>query len=264
MTAPLPSPPPREPDLVDDFVSGPDPDLWIASYLEHWTTPDRAAARWSTSPDGLILRIDADQPDWRPEDAPLRVSNLQTGSFSGPVGSTRGIHRHRPDGLGVRTPVPTRLLWTPRAGRVDITLSASRDPGCMVAAWLVGTEHEDPRDCGEVCLAEIDSRPDTSGWAARLGVKAHGDDRLTTDMSEIALDIDASDRHTWTAVWGEGETILGLDGVELRRIPQAPDYPMVLMVDLFEVGAPGGSYPKTAVVHSVRGWGDEPDLTPRG
>ncbi|WP_378144550.1 hypothetical protein ACFJGV_13735 [Cnuibacter sp. UC19_7] len=264
MTTSLPAPPSRDPDVHDDFAAGPDPALWIPSYLEHWTAPDRAAARWSASPEGLILRIDADQPDWRPEDAPLRVSNLQTGSFSGPLGSSRGMHRHRPDGLAVRTPAPARLLWVPRSGRVDVTLSASRDPGCMVAAWLVGTEHEDPADSGEVCLVEIDSRPDSSGWSARMGVKAHGDGRLTTDMREIALQVDASEPHTWTAVWGDDETILGCDGVELRRIAQAPDYPMALMIDLFEIGEPGGRYPKTALVHSVRGWTGELRLTPRG
>src|SRR5690606_251439 len=124
----------------------------------------------------------ADQPDWRPEDAPLRVSNLQTGTYSGPVGSTRGTHRHRPDGLVVRTPTPTPLLWTPSAGRVEVTVSATAAPGCMLAAWLVGTEHLEPRDAGEVCLFELDG--DAVGAAsarARCGVKAHGDPRLVTD-----------------------------------------------------------------------------------
>lgn len=44
------------------------------------------------------------------------------------------------------------------------------------------------------------------------------------------------------------------EGTILRHIPQSPRYPLFLMVDLFEIGPPGGSYPKTAVVHRVRGW----------
>ncbi|WP_247633641.1 hypothetical protein [Microbacterium galbinum] len=250
----LPPPPDREPDIADDFAGGPDPDLWVTSYLAHWTTPERAEARYETGPEGLVLRIDADQPDWRPEDAPMRVSNLQTGSFSGPAGSTRGTHRHRPDGLTVRTAVPTRLSWAPRRGRVDITVSASDDPGCMLAAWLVGTEHESEHDRGEVCIFEIDARPGATGWTARCGIKAHGDDRLVTDMVEVALDHDARTPHTWTAVWGDGETVIGCDGVVLFRAAQAPRHPMFLMIDLFEFGEPGGEYPKTAVIHAVRGW----------
>jgi len=72
-----------------------------------------------------------------------RVSNIQTGNYSGELGSSRGTHRHREDGLVVRTEAPVRLLWSPSAGRVDVRVSASRDQDCMLAAWLVGTEHED-------------------------------------------------------------------------------------------------------------------------
>ena len=87
-----------EPVFADDFTGNRlDESRWLPHYLPHWTTPDRSAARYDTSKDGLRLRIDADQPDWRPEDAPLRVSNLQTATYSGPVGSTAGTHRHRDD-----------------------------------------------------------------------------------------------------------------------------------------------------------------------
>lgn len=149
------TPPTRAPDLADDFTNGLRRDLWSAHYLPHWTTPDRSAARMEHVPGGLALEIEEDQPDWRVEDAPLRVSSLQTGTFSGPLGSTRGTHRHRPDGLHVRTVTPTRRLWAPSAGRIDLTVSATRDPGCMLAAWLVGTEHLSENAAGEVCIFEI-------------------------------------------------------------------------------------------------------------
>lgn len=254
MLGELPDPPRRAPDIQDDFRGGPRADLWVPHYLPHWTTPDRSAARFDAVDDGLRLRIDADQPDWRPEDAPLRVSNLQTGTWSGAVGTSRGTHRHREDGLVVRTEVPTRLLWAPSSGRVDVTVSASRDPGCMLAAWLVGTEHEDARAAGEVCIFEIDADAIGDESTARSGVKAHGDPGLTTDMAEVRLALDAGEPHTWTAIWGDGETVIGCEGVVVRRIAQAPAYPLFLLVDLFEIGGPQGSYPKSAVIHSVRGW----------
>lgn len=168
---PLPAVPQRAPDFVDDFTSGPDPSRWVVHYLPPWTTPDRSAGRFRSTARGLELRIEADQPDWRPEDAPLRVSNLQTGTFSGPVGSTRGTHRHRPDGLVVRTETPLCLLWAPSSGRVDVTLSASVDAGCVLAAWLVGTEHRDERESGELCLVEIDGEAVGATTTARTGVK---------------------------------------------------------------------------------------------
>lgn len=256
--APLPPAPGRAPDFADDFAGSElRRDLWVDHYLPHWTTPERSAARYDLSAAGLRLRIDPDQPDWREEDAPLRVSNLQTGTFSGALGSAHGTHRHRPDGLTVRTATPTRLLWAPSSGRLEVTVSASRDEGCMLAAWLVGTEHLSSAHAGEVCLFEIEASaigPDST--TARCGVKAHGDTALATDMAEVTLPFDATRPHTWAAIWGDGETVIGCEGRVLRRIPQAPDYPLFLMIDLFELGAPGGAeeYPKAAFVHSVRGW----------
>jgi hypothetical protein len=252
---PLPSPPERQPDVEDAFT-GPLSDLWIEHYLPHWTTPQRSAARSDLVSGGRRLRIDDDQLDWRPEeDAPLRVSNLQTGTFSGPHGSTRGTHRHRADGLVVRTPTPTRLLWAPSAGRLDITVSATEDVGCMLAVWLVGTEHLAPDQAGEICVFEIDADAiGTDAFRARCGVKAHDDPRLTTDMAEVQIPLDATRPHTWTAVWGAGETVIGCDGVVVRRIAQAPEYPLFLMVDLFELDPSVGPYPKTATIHHFRGW----------
>ncbi|MFD7700679.1 hypothetical protein [Streptomyces caelestis] len=257
--SPLPEPPDREPDFEDDFTSARlGSDRWVDHYLPHWTSPERSRARYDIDGSGLRLRIDADQLDWREEDAPLRVSNLQTGVFSGPAGSRRGTHRHRTDGLVVRTETPQRLLWAPAAGRVEVTVSASVDEGCMLAAWLVGTEHLSDKDSGEICIFEIDA--DAVGGRttrARCGVKAHSDARLATEMSEVVLPLDASEPHTWTAVWGPSGTIVGCEGVILKQTPQSPGYPLFLMIDLFEIGPrpdTGTSYPKTARVHRVRGW----------
>lgn len=252
----LPDPPRRAPDVEDQFVDGPRVGLWIPHYLPHWTTPERSAARYDAVADGLRLRIDEDQPDWRPEDAPLRVSNLQTGNFCDELGSRRGTHRHREDGLVVRTPSPTRLFWAPRAGRVDVRVSASRDQDCMLAGWLVGTGHEDDRASGEVCIFEIDASAVGETTVARSGIKAHDDPALTTDMTQVELPFDASKPHTWTAIWGDGQTIIGCAGTVVRHLRQAPDYPLVLMLDLFEIGSAQGPYPKTATIHSMRGWHD--------
>ncbi|NQX25907.1 hypothetical protein HQQ81_00895 [Microbacteriaceae bacterium VKM Ac-2854] len=255
---PFPPPPSRQPDIADDF-SAPELDagLWVPAYLPHWTTPERARARCELGASGIRLLIEADQPDWREEDAPLRVSNLQTGVFSGPVGSARGAHRHRPDGLTVRTETPERLLWAPSAGRLDVSVSASTDEGCMLAAWLVGTEHLDERHSGEICLFEIDAAAIGTGSSrARCGIKAHHDEALTTEMVEVDLPLDASRPHTWSVQWDARGTVIGCEGVVVLRTEQAPTYPMLLMLDLFEIGPRSGAYPKAAVVHSVRGWGE--------
>ncbi|MBB2902197.1 hypothetical protein FHR75_003028 [Kineococcus radiotolerans] len=243
--------------FADDFTAGaPDPGRWVDHYLPHWTTPDRSRARCAPTPGGLELRIEADQPDWRPEDAPLRVSNLQTATFSGPEGSTRGTHRHRPDGLTVRTPTPTRLLWAPREGQVDVRVTASLDRGCMLAVWLVGTEHESPGDSGEVCVCEIDADAvGETSTRARTGVKAHHDPRLRTEVTEVVVPVGAGQAHWWSARWDASGVVVACDERVVFTSAQHVRGPQQLMVDLFEVVAPGpvGEYPKTAVVHAVRG-----------
>lgn len=295
----MPVPPSRAPD-VDDAFAGPelDPRVWVDHYLPQWTTPSRSRARTEFVPDGgLELRIDADQPDWRPEDAPLRVSNLQTAVFSGPVGSPVGTHRHREDGLTVRTAVGSRLLWAPVSGHVEVTLSASTDPGAMTALWLVGVEEQSPSDSGEICVAEIDAsailaarggnadrpapalaartdlrprggradrpaarggRPDRPavGVSARVGVKAHHDPGLVTDMAEVLVPVEVDRPHTWSVRWSADGVVIGCEGFVVRRVAQRLDYRLQLMLDLFEIGGPtaAATYPKRARLHRVRAW----------
>lgn len=232
--------------------------LWIPAYLPHWTVPERSAARFDLSGDGIVLRVDADQPPWRDEDDGMRVSHLQTGSWSGPLGSTSGQHRHRPDGLVVRTPVPERRLWTPSAGSVEVTASASPDPACMLGIWLVGFEAEGPDRSGELCVAELfGDRVGPGGSVVRTGVKAHHDPRLVDEVEDVALPIDATRPHRYGVEWDGTGARFSVDGEVVHRSTQVLGYPLMLMLDLFEFRADGpvdgADYPKRAVVHRVVG-----------
>jgi hypothetical protein len=242
----------------DEDFGGPelDPSRWVADYLPQWTTPERSAARYDLRPGLLRLRIDADQPAWRAEDGEMRVSNLQTGTFSGPAGSGIGQHRHRPD-LTVATPQPTRRLYTPSGGLVEAVMRATPDPACMLAFWLVGFE-ESPEDSGEICVAELFGR--AAGRARsriNIGVKAHGDPRLEWDMEEAELPLDTTEWHTYAAEWTAEQVRFLVDGEVVRTVRQSIAYPLQLMLDLFEF--PEGperdpsAYPKIAEVRAVRG-----------
>jgi hypothetical protein len=222
------------------------------------TTPERSAARYDLRSGTLRLRIDADQPAWRPEDGELRVSSIQTASFSGPVGSSRGTHRHRPD-LRVRTATPTRRLYTPSGGLVEARLRASPDPTCMLAVWLVGVEEISADQSGEVCIAELYGRAvGPGGSTVRSGIKAHHDPHLTTDMADVALDIDVTAWHTYAAAWTADETRFLVDDEVVRVVPQGLTYPLQLMIDLFEFPAgpdrEPAAYPKIGEVGAVRGY----------
>jgi hypothetical protein len=236
----------------DEDFSAPelDPGRWVAHYLPHWTTPERSAARYELRPGVLRLRIDADQPAWRAEDGEMRVSNVQTGTFD-------GQHRHRPD-MDVATPQQERRLYTPSAGRVEAELRATADPTCMTAFWLVGFDAS-PEGSGEICVAELFGHAIERDRArVRIGVKAHGDRRLTTDMEEVELPIDATGWHAYAAEWTPEAIRFLVDGELVRTVAQRIDYPMQLMVDLFEfpedAARDPSAYPKIAECRAVRGY----------
>jgi hypothetical protein len=249
----------RELEFDEDFADPAlDPRRWVAHYLPHWTTPERSAARYELHPGRLRLRIDADQPAWRVEDGEMRVSNLQTGTFSGPVGSPVGQHRHRPD-LTVVTAQPTRRLYTPSAGLAEVVMRATPAPACMLAFWLVGFE-ESPEASGEICVAELFGHAlGRERSRVRIGVKAHHDPRLTTDMDELSLELDATDWHSYAVEWTAERVRFFVDDRLVRTVDQGIGYPLQLMLDLFEF--PDGperdpaAYPKVAEVKAVRGFG---------
>ena len=244
----------------DEDFAGPslDPGRWVDHYLPHWTTPERSAARYDLDDGVLRLRIDADQPAWRPEDGEMRVSSLQTGVFAGPLGSGIGQTRHRPD-LPVRTPQATRRLYTPSVGLAEAELRATADPTCMVAFWLAGFEEDGPETSGELCVAELFGHaigPDRAG--VRIGVKAHDDPRLREDMTEVVLDLDATAWHTYAVAWDDDGARFFVDDRLVRAVRQRIAYPLQLFVDLFEFPAgperDPAAYPKTAEVRAVRGF----------
>ncbi|WP_369374741.1 glycoside hydrolase family 16 protein [Promicromonospora sp. Populi] len=136
-------------------------------------------------------------------------------------------------------------------------MSASPDPTCMVGVWLVGFEETSPQDSGEICLAELfGDRVGPGGSTVRLGLKAHHDPRLETDLADVALPIDATTPHTYAAEWDATGVRLFVDGAPIWASAQVLDYPLQLMIDLFEFPAGPrvpGDYPKTAAVRSVSG-----------
>lgn len=234
-----------------------DPTRWVAYYLPHWTTPERSAARFELEPGLLRLRIDADHPAWRPEDGEMRVSSLQTGTASGPLGSPFGPHPHRAD-VTVRTPQPRQALYTPSSGLAEAVLRAHPDPTCMLAFWLVGFDGAADQS-GELCVCELfGHRIGRRRSCVNAGIKAHEDPQLHDDVEEIQLDLNAYVWHTYGVAWTSERAEFYIDDRLVRTVDQGLAYPQLLLVDLFEFPREGWrnptAYPKTAGVAAVRGY----------
>jgi hypothetical protein len=222
--------------FVDDFDGAAlDPTVWQPHYLPVWSS--RAATRAVHEVGGSCLRlsIPVDQGLWCPEThpTPLRVSGIQSGGHSGPVGSTVGQQRFR-DGLVVREAQPRFEGWLPSAGRVEIRCRMELSHRSMAAMWLSGWE-EDPDDSGELCIVEVFGRSVASGTAeVGVGVKRLHDPRLEHSFVAPALPLDVAEMHTYAVEWDATVARFTVDGQPVHTAFRPPTYPMQAMVAVFD------------------------------
>lgn len=249
-------------DLVfDESFAAPDLDVgrWIPTYLPHWSSRARTAARYDISGGALRLRIDDDTPEWSPEwDPGVRVSNLTTATWSGPVGSREGMHQFR-TGLAVREVQPRVVTWTPHRGLLEVRMAAARHPDALTALWLIGLE-DVPERSGELCLVELFGHEvGRDASVVRMGIHPFGDPALDDDLRHMTVPFDTGEPHDYAVAWERGRSDFFVDDAPVLSLDQAPDYPLALMLDLYELPPPDGAtrrgpHPIEAVVHHVRGY----------
>src|SRR5918996_2336135 len=221
----------------DDFRGGSlDRAVWLPHYLPAWSSRAETAASYDLTPEGLRLYIPTDAALWCPDDhpEPLRVSGLQSGNRSGPVGSTDGQQRFRDD-LVVRELQPRFEGWLQASGRVEIRCRMRLSPRSMAAMWLSGFE-EHPDESGELCVVEVFGRSIGTDNTAEVGVgvKRLYDPHLTDDFIAPSCPIDVNGFHTYAVTWGDGAAEFLVDDVLVHRSPQAPAYPMQIMIAVFD------------------------------
>lgn len=89
--------------MYDDFDKKElNKDYWLATYLPQWSSRKKTYPSYRIQDSILTLYISKSQEPWCPEwNENVCVSNLQTGVFSGSIGSKNGQH-HFTEGLVVR------------------------------------------------------------------------------------------------------------------------------------------------------------------
>jgi hypothetical protein len=223
--------------FVDDF-DGPDLDtsVWLPHYLPMWSSREETRASYRLGDSCLVLDIPTDHGLWLPEDhpTPLRLSGVQSGNRSGPVGSTIGqqsVH----DGQLVREEQAEFRGHLQDGGHLEVRCRMTISPRSMAALWLCGFEQE-PEECGEICVVEIFGKDVVPGESAEVGVglKQIRDPGLATDFAAPRLPIDVAQFHTYAVDWDRDEAVFTVDGAEVRRCADPPSYPLQLMVAVFD------------------------------
>lgn len=223
----------------DDFEgSGLDTDVWVPHYLPQWSSRTESAATYVVDDSTLRLTIPPGQGLWCAADhePPLRVSGIQSGVFSGPVGSTVGQQPFR-DGLVVREHQPVQWGWTPHHGRLEVRARMDLSPRSMASVWMVGLEDE-PARCGEICIFEVFGETIDNGRAAvGMGIHPFRDADLTEEFSAPPRDVDVAEFHVYAADWQRDRVDFFIDGKHVKTAGQAPGYPMQMMIGVFDFPA---------------------------
>jgi len=212
-----------------------DESIWVPYYLAHWSSREGSAASYELTDRGLRLQVPPEQGLWCPllHDEPLRVSCIQSASFSGPVGSSLGPQPFRA-GLTVAEEQPTMWGYTPTYGVVEVTMRGRVTDRSMFAFWLSGIEDR-PERSGEICVAEIFGSDFEDGSAhVGIGVHAFRDPLLEEEFSTSLLPIDVSDDHTYGVEWRPDGLRFSIDSEVVRTSAQSPNYPMQLMIGVFD------------------------------
>jgi hypothetical protein len=214
--------------------------VWTPAYLPAWSSAAEAAADYRVGRDGLRLSIPPEHPLWCPDlhEGALRVSAVQSGNWSGPAGSTQGQQPFR-EGLVVREEQAARWGFTPRYGRVEVECRATIGPRSMFSAWMVGVE-DVPERSGEICLVEVFGetvRADESGatWAdIGSGIHPFRDPSLREEFGAEPTAIDIREFHRYAVEWSPDHVEFSIDGRRTWSVDQAPDYPMQLILGVFD------------------------------
>jgi plastocyanin len=108
----------------------------------------------------------------------------------------------------------------------------------MASVWMVGLEDE-PARCGEICVFEVfgDTLATDGGRptaAVGMGVHPFRDPALTDEFAAEPMAIDVAERHLYAAHWGPGRVDFLVDGEHVKTVHQAPDYPMQMMIAVFD------------------------------
>ncbi|QLG44741.1 glycoside hydrolase family 16 protein [Costertonia aggregata] len=232
---------------------------WLPYFLPHWSSRKQAAANYEIEDGNLVLKITKEQQPWCPSlNGDIKCSNIQTGIYSGAIGSKIGQHRFSEDCV-VTEEQPTKRLYTPKYGYFEIRAKANIEPSDMVAFWMIGFEDR-PEHSGEICIMEIFGHQiEKDSLINGSGIHPFGDKGLVDDFHYDKLKMDISEFHTFSVDWQPNFVKYYVDGKHIRTINQSPNYPMQFMIDIFEFPdkpqSEVSAYPKEFIIDYVKGYG---------
>ena len=227
-------------DFQDEF-DGNELDFtkWLPQYLPHGTTSDTAfMADYEVSDGSLKLQIDEDRTCF------YDVENSQGFKVS-------GIQTYNKNGLHEKTAIGANVVpyegYTTQYGYFEIRYKM---PACggggHVAFWLIGTQADAREDgTGSLQTGEIDITETRFDAVNVHSPKVYNwtDEDLKDWMVQVPIDGNYVDEyHTYAMDWTPEYLAFYLDGVEIARTEQSPQYEMCMILSMYINDDPDASY----------------------
>jgi len=245
--------------FADEFNTGSlNNNKWLPFYLPQWSSRKQSKPNYHFANNCLYLDITEDQQPWCPEfNGHVKCSSIQTGVFSGPLGSGIGQHSFFHPAPIVREAQQPQHTYLMQYGYIEIRAKAIRSSHNVVALWMIGYEDE-PQKSAELCVVEI------KGWEMNdqealigYGIHRFNDPELEETFYEDKHTIDATAFHVYGAEWMKDRVDFYIDGKKVRTILQSPAYPMQLMLGVYELPAQQKkneeySYPASFCIDYIR------------
>jgi hypothetical protein len=259
---------PANPKIKENFVlefndefekEAIDTENWIPFYLPQWSSKEMSKPNYKIKNGNLVLQITQEQKPWCPEfNDDIKCSSIQTGVFSGEVGSTIGQHKVNPKCV-VREKQTADKTYLPQYGFFEIRAKSLDTNSNVVALWMIGYE-DSPEKSAEICVFEIKGS-NVLERSAKIGYGIHQfqDPKIKEAFYEDDFDIDVTQFHIYSAEWTPEKVVFYIDNQEIRTIKQSPNYPMQFMLGIYEVPTETKSekdkiYPKKFEIDYVRGY----------
>ena len=246
-------------EFTDDFdAAGLDTGAWIPHYLPMWSSRAASAATYAVAGSELRLTIPPEHGLWCPGD------HEPAEGLGHPVGRVLGAGRQH----GRPAAVPRRCgrARVP-AGAVglDAALRAARGARADGAQPALDGRGVDGRPGGragraaaEICIFEVFGdalRRDGAPTAAvGMGVHPFRDPAITDEFAAERVAIDVTEFHVYAADWRPGRVDFLIDGEPVKSVQQAPDYPMQMMVAVFDFPDKGAEAPPDHVPRLAVDW----------
>lgn len=252
-------------EFSDDFDQDTiDTKNWLPYYLPQWSSRVMSKPNFHTKNGNLILKITKDQKPWCPEfNGNVKCSSIQTGIYAGELGTNIGQHKFfNTAKCVVREEQKNEFTYLPLYGYFEIRAKALNTASNVVSLWMIGYEDQRERSA-ELCVFEVKGAA-VSKNSAQIGYGIHkfNDPLLKEEFYEDNFELDVTKFHVYAAEWTYGKITFYIDNQKIREIKQSPNYPMQLMLGIYEIPAEitnkeDITYPKNFVIDYVRGYSNK-------